>query len=99
MMCNLNVRLCIATILPPSPSADTDRVVWSGEANGRFSIKSAYRIRIGDNGVNMERHWNVVHQFKKSRLGHISNGGGPRHLECVGEGMGQAQHGWSSTDY
>ncbi|CAN1765730.1 Putative ribonuclease H protein At1g65750 [Linum perenne] len=49
---------------PPREDAGEDQCVWGGEDNGRFTIKSAYRIVCGSPENSDSRLWQRVWKWK-----------------------------------
>ncbi|KAK8548104.1 hypothetical protein V6N12_061026 [Hibiscus sabdariffa] len=56
--------MCIAACVPPNPMHPDDKVGWSGESSGKFSVKSAYGLRMGLDWEAKLLPWKVIQQFK-----------------------------------
>ncbi|KAK9045031.1 hypothetical protein V6N11_058921 [Hibiscus sabdariffa] len=54
-----HVLLRVVAIMPPNPACMEDTITWVGEPSGKFTIKSAYKVRLG---TVSEREWEVLVQ-------------------------------------
>ncbi|CAN1777552.1 Putative ribonuclease H protein At1g65750 [Linum perenne] len=54
----------IMGMLPPNSGRGEDSWVWSGESNGRFSIRSAYDLIVKPSNPNLDAHWDLVWKWK-----------------------------------
>ncbi|CAN1777551.1 Putative ribonuclease H protein At1g65750 [Linum perenne] len=62
----------IMGMLPPNSGRGEDSWVWSGESNGRFSIRSAYDLIVKPSNPNLDAHWDLVWKWKgPARIKHF----------------------------
>lgn len=46
--------------IPIATNLQEDRIIWSGEENGSYSVKSSYRMLRGENTANSSFHWTHI---------------------------------------
>ncbi|CAN1164269.1 Putative ribonuclease H protein At1g65750 [Linum perenne] len=55
---------CVVGMLPPKADSGEDLWVWGGEADGRFSIKSAYNLIYSHPGALNPQSWKTIWSWK-----------------------------------
>ncbi|CAN1791846.1 Putative ribonuclease H protein At1g65750 [Linum perenne] len=67
-----NVADSVFGMTPPRPNSGEDLWVWGGEANGRFSVKSAYKILLSRPSIPTSDMWMSVWRWRApNRIRHF----------------------------